>query len=134
MSRKELSINKEYTGFLAHYDDGRIIKEQEDFYSKKFKKKCATNWAEIDKKRLVALELVWKGKSKAKIEKQNPTDSHRGDLSPDQWFFSQYGYMDMAKRNITVVARNIGWIKDGIINVTSVNEDTGTITMSTRAR
>lgn len=136
MSPKESSINshKEYTGFLAHYDDGRVIKERENYHSKKLKRKCATNWLEINKDKLTALELVWHGQSKAKIEKECPKESDRGTLKPSQWFFSHYGYMDLSKRQIVVVARNIGYVKDGVVNMISVNELTGVVTYKTRAR
>jgi len=121
------TTNSDYTGFIAHYDNGRSIKERENFYSSKLKKKCATNWQEIDRTRLVALELVWHGQSKATVQK--PPDP----FTPDQWFFSHSGCMNMNSRKIIVVSRNIGYVKDGIVHITSVMEDTGIIRIWTRA-
>ena len=101
------------------------------FYSKKLKKKCGTNWAEIDKEKLFSLELVWKGQTKIKIEKPS-CSVHKNDLNPEDWFFSQNGYMDMGTRKIIVLARNIGFKEDGHIFITSVFEKSGDIRKSIR--
>lgn len=124
--------NKKFTGFIAYYNNGARVYEKENFFSKKLDKKCATNWAEIDKKRLSALELVWNGKSKIKIKKES--DSFHEELSPKDWFFSQNGYLDMGSRKVIVLARNIGYIKDNLIHITSVIENTGDIRKSIRSK
>jgi len=123
-----------YTGFVAHYTNGRVVYERENYDSKKLKKKCATNWAEIDRNKLVAMEMFWHGQLKARIEKDPSSDPNRKNiLGPSEWFFSQKGYFDMGTRKITVVARNIGYVQDGIIHITSVVEKTGTVQMYDRA-
>lgn len=129
------NLKTEFTGFIAYYDDGKVIKERENFQSKKLNKKLATNWAEINKNKLIALELVWKNQTKVRIDKIPPkeTQAPYKDIKADEWFFSQKGYVDMGSRDIVVIARNIGYIKDGIINITSVDEKTGIIKMYSRA-
>lgn len=131
MPRKE----DKFTGFIAHYDGGRVIKEKENFFSKKLNKKCATNWAEINKKKLKTLELSWKGIIKARIDRDpaNKSDAPYKHLTPDQWFFSQSGFLDLSTKKVVVVSRNIGYVLDGIIHITSVNEDNGLIRIHNRA-
>ena len=129
------NLKKEFTGFVAYYDDGKVIKERENFQSKKLNRKLATNWAEINKNKLIALELQWKNQVKARIDKVPPkkAEAPYKVLKPSDWFFSQKGYIDMGSRQIVIIARNIGYIKDDIINITSVDEKTGIIKMYSRA-
>lgn len=130
MPQKE---NKNFTGFIAYYEDGRAIKEKENFFSKKLKKQCATSWAEINKKKLKTMTLYWKGQLKASIER-DPQDKGAPytHLNPDQWFFSQSGYLDLSTRKVAVVSRNIGYILNGIIHITSVNEQNGIVRIHSR--
>jgi len=132
MRRKE----NNFTGFIAHYNNGTSIKEKENFFSKKLNKQCATNWAEINKEKLISMELYWKGEFKAKILKipEKKDDVPYTILNPDQWFFSHSGYMDMNTRTIKVVSRNIGYVYNGIIYITSVNENVGNIRIHSRAQ
>lgn len=126
MSRKEGNSRKNFTGFVAYYDDGRKLREKEN-YTDKSGKDCATNWSEVKKDKLVALELLWNGKSKIKISKDEYPS-----IKPEDWFFSQLGYQDMSKREIVVIARNIGFIKEGILQVFTIDENTGNLRISTR--
>lgn len=121
-----------FTGFVAHYENGRKLYEKENYFSKKLNKKCATNWAEIDKSRLVKLELFWNGDLKAAVSKK-PLKGKPLELSASDWFFSQKGYIDMGTKKMLVIARNIGYIEDGIAHITSVVEQTGIIQKYSRA-
>lgn len=123
MSQKE---NK-FTGFVAYYSNGKKIKEKENYLSKKLGKKMATNWAEIDKEKLSALELMWNGESKIKIDKKDYPH-----ITPNDWFFSQTGVFDMDKQKVIVVGRNIGYRKEDIIQVYTVIEDIGILKSSVR--
>ena len=122
-----------FTGFIAHYENGAKVYEREDYHSKKLNKKCATNWAEIDKEKLVSLQLVWKGQIKVTIDKESGS-AHRSVLKAEDWFFSQNGYMDMGTRKIVVLSRNVGFIEDNNIYITSVLEETGDIRKSIRVK
>ncbi len=134
MSPKEYpgKDKKPFTGLLAYYDNGKIIKERENYFSTKLNKECATNWGEIDKSKLVALELVWQGSSKIRIDK-TPADKSHHILEPSDWFFSQNGYSDMGSRSISVVARNIGYVENSILTIFKVLEESGVLQISSRA-
>lgn len=134
MPRKsgKTKVKDSFTGFVAHYENGRQLYEKENYFSKKLNKKCATNWAEIDKSRLVKLELFWNGTLKAGISKK-PFKDKPFELSPSDWFFSQKGYIDMGTKKMLVIARNIGYIHEGVIHITSVVEKTGIIQKHSRA-
>jgi hypothetical protein len=127
MPPKEKRVSNSFTGLFAYYENGTIIEEKNNYYSTKFKKTCATNWAEIDKSQLIALELFWKGSSKIKISKEEYPD-----IKPEDWFFSHYGYFDMKDRKTLVIARNIGIKLKDHIKVYSVDENTGNIKIETR--
>lgn len=118
-----------FTGFVAHYNNDILVKEKENYFSKKLNKNCATNWAEIDKTRLVALELLWQGQSKIKIDKKDYPH-----IKPEDWFFTHSGMYNMKNRNISVISRNIGFKKDNITQVYSVDEETGILRTSIRGR
>jgi len=124
MPQKE---NNKFVGFIAHYDNNKTIVEKENFYSKKLDKKCATNWTEIDKNKLIALELIWQGKSIIKIDKKNYPY-----IKPEDWFFTQTGIYNIKDKKIKVLARNIGYKKDKITQVYSVEEETGILRSSVR--
>lgn len=131
---EKLKSRRPYTGFIAYYGENKVIKEREDFFSKKLDKKCATNWAEIDKEKLTKLELIWNDQPKGFISKTPVKNSFNTShtLSPQNWFFSQKGYYDLGNRNIIVVARNIGYIENGIINILSVVEQSGIVQIYSR--
>lgn len=124
----------DFTGFLATYSDG-VVYEKESFYSSKLKKHCATNWDEINKDKLVSLELYWRGVPKVKVCKNPDPKENLGytELEASQWFFSQTGSLDMAGHKVKVVSRNIGYKLNGICHISSVMEDTGVIRMHSRA-
>ena len=128
MYQREEIKDKPFTGFVAYYNDGKVIHERENFFSDKLKKQCATSWAELCLEKLVALELVWKDASKIKL-----TKDEYPFLKASDWYFSQTGYMDMSSRKIIVISRNIGYVKDGIINIYSVAENTGIVKSAQRA-
>jgi hypothetical protein len=134
MSLKELKDRRPFTGFVAYYNDGKIIKERENFDSKVLSKKCATNWAEIDREKLIKLELVWENQPKGFITRAPTENSFNTSytLNPQDWFFSQKGYYDLGDRHVVVVARNIGYVTDGIINILSVVEKSGVVHMYRR--
>ncbi len=125
MPQREL---KKFNGFVAWYNDGKIEQEREDYFSKTLNKQCSTNWAEINKDKLTTLELIWQNDSKIKIDiKDYP------HIKPSDWFFSQTAYFDMKFRKKVLVSRNIGYKKDNIIQVYSVEEGTGVLSSSLRA-
>jgi hypothetical protein len=125
MLQKELKNN--FTGFIAHYNNGKSVKEKEDYFSKLLKKVCATNWAEVDKEKLVALELVWKNQSKININiKDYP------HIKPSDWFFTQTAFFEMKSRKTVIISRNIGYKKDNITQVYSVEESNGKLVSSVR--
>jgi len=126
MSPREGNSRKSFTGFIAYYDDGRKLREKEN-YTDSNGKNHATNWFEIKKDKLVALELLWRGESKISIAKDEYPF-----IKADDWFFSQLGYQDMSNREIKVIARNIGYVKDGILQIFTVDEDNGNLRISTR--
>lgn len=120
------------TGFVVIYGDGSKIYEKENYFSKKLNKKCATNWAEIDKSKISSLQIYWRGELKETIQKA-PSDTHAKELGANDWFFSHKGYMDMATRKVKVISRNIGFIENNILYIISVMEETGEVLRSTRA-
>jgi len=124
MYQKEVN---NFTGFLATYDSGTVVKEIENFFSSKRNSKSRTNWLDVDKSKLVRLELYWKGIPTISIDK-----SDHPHLTPEDWFFSHTGYMDIHERDISILSRNIGFKKDGLINVFSVMEKDGLVRTSTR--
>jgi hypothetical protein len=112
-----------------------VIHEREDFFSDKLSRKCATNWAEIDRDRLSALELSWHGAVKSRIDKIPTSASfnvHK-TMAPADWFFSQKGYFDMSTKKVVVIARNIGYRENGTLHIASVFEETGIIRIYDRA-
>jgi hypothetical protein len=129
MPLKSLENRKFHNGFIAYYSDGKVIKERENFFSKVLNKKCSTNWAEIDKSKLVKLELVWQNQVKGYITCTPHPDAFntKYTLSPQDWFFSHNGYFDLGSKSIVVVARNIGYTENGYTNILSVAEQTGII-------
>lgn len=127
-----LKRDKDITGFVVIYVDGTKIVEKENYFSRKLNKKCATNWAEIDKSKIASLQLYWRGELKETIQK-SPSDTHSNELEARDWFFSHKGYMDMASRSVKIISRNIGYIQDNIIHITSVMEETGELLRSIRA-
>lgn len=135
MLQKEEKKRIDFTGFVATYSNGRVVYERENFYSRKLKKQCATSWDEIDKNRLVSLELQWHGEPKVKVDKIPDPKENLGynELGPTQWFFSQSGSLDMANHKVLVVSRNIGYKVNGTCHISSVMEDTGVIRMHSRA-
>lgn len=122
---------KIFTGFVVTYDNGNHVYEKENYFSKKLNKKCATNWAEIDKSQISSIELFWKGKSKAIISKV-PSDIHEKELKAKDWFFSHKGYLEMTPQKVVIISRNIGYIEDNILYITSILEQTGEIQKSIR--
>ena len=123
---KQVSINN-FTGFIAHYKDGRKVREKEDYFNKKLNKKCATNWAEINKDLLVAIELLWDGKSRIKITKEEYPHINSKD-----WLFFQTGYFDLKSKGVTVLGRSIGFIKDDMENIFSIDETNGILKIFSR--
>jgi hypothetical protein len=131
--RGELQRDRnQFTGFVAVCDNELKIYEKESYFSKKLNKKCATNWVEIDKNKITSLELHWNGVCKVKIDK-TPSDTHKKELMAKDWFFSHQGCLDMGTRKIKILSRNIGYIEDNILYITSVVEDTGEVYRSIRA-
>lgn len=126
-----LKRDKDITGFVVTYEDGTRIVEKENYFSKRLDKKCATNWAEIDKSKIASLQLYWRGELMETIQK-SPSETHSNELEAKDWFFSHKGYMDMASRSVKIISRNIGYTENNIIHITSVMEDTGEILRSTR--
>lgn len=116
-----------FTGFVAHYGSKKTVLEKEDYLDKKTGQKKATNWSEIDKSKLTALELMWRGESKIKIDKKDYPH-----IGPGDWFFTQTAYFDMTKQKIIVVGRNIGYKKDGVLQVYTVIEENGILKSSVR--
>jgi hypothetical protein len=105
--------------------------EKNNYFSENLNKRLATNWVEIPKDSVVALELYWKGTSAVKVALQ---DIPHG--KPDNWYFSHTGAVDLtSKDNVPkVLSRNIGYEKEGIINIYKVKEDDGTVTFESRRK
>lgn len=116
-----------FTGLVAHYSEGSTVEEKNYFYSEKLQKRCATNWAELDLDQVVALELYFNGVSKVKVSKtENP------DIGPQDWFFSHTGIADMTGGDPKTIQRNIGYKKDGLLYVSSVDEENGSVKVDIR--
>jgi len=127
-----LSTSKTFTGFVVHNIDGISILEKENYFSKKLNKKCSTNWAEIDKSKVSAVELHWKGECMARIDR-SPSDAHKNELTAKDWFFSHHGYLDMSiVGKINIISRNIGFIEGSILHIISVLESNGEVIRSIR--
>lgn len=117
---RQREFNK-FTGFIAYYNNGKFVREKENYLSQTLHKTCATNWAEIDKEQLIALELHWNGQSIVRVDKAN-----NPDITSNDWFFTQSAIFDMTNKKLVVLDRNIGYTKkDGTTQVYSVNEATG---------
>lgn len=116
-----------FTGFVAYYGEKKAIREKENYLDKSTNQKKATNWSEIDKNRLTSLELVWNDASKIRIDKKD-----HPDIKPEDWFFSQHAFHDMANQELSIVKRNIGYKKDGVLQVYSVDEKTGILNSGLR--
>ena len=118
-------------GLVAHLMDGSSVLEKNNYYSDTLQKRLATNWAEIPKDLIAALELLWKGTSILKLRAQDIPD---GGI--DSWCFSHTGAIDLANGNNTpiIVSRNIGYEKDGIVTMYRVNEETGTLSFDSRRK
>jgi len=126
MPQKE---NNKFTGFVAYYSDGNKVEEKNNYISKKAGCKKSTNWHEVDRDKITALELFWNGESKIKIDK-----SDYPYLSPGDWFFSHYGCLNMSTHETTVVSRNIGFIKEDTLTVYCVLEESGVVKVEHRPR
>jgi hypothetical protein len=124
-----LSVSNNFTGFIATYFDGTVVEERLNVSGNKLERKCRTNWYEVDKEKLKKLELYWVGTLRASIDKEDhPTLSH------DDWYFSHTGYMDMKDRKVKVLTRNIGYKENGLLTILSVDEESGTLKVDTRAK
>lgn len=133
MPQKEQKENDNFSGFIAVYQNGKEVREKENYFSKKLDKKCATNWSEINKDKLVALRILWHGQEKMVIDKYPKNKEARyKELEPGDWFFSQSGIFDLSTHSIKVISRNIGFKKDGMYTIYSVEEDTGILKISYR--
>lgn len=130
--RGELQNTSNFTGFIVTYENGSKIYEKNDYFSKMLNKKCATNWAEIDKSKIASLELHWEGVCKATINKAPSPDTHSNELTAKDWFFSHRGYLDMGVRKVVILSRNIGYVENGILYLISVIQKTGEVTRSMR--
>jgi hypothetical protein len=126
MPQKE---DEKFTGFVAYYDNGNTVKERNNYLCAKTSNVKSTNWSEIDKERLVALELFWNGESKIKIDK-----IRYPDLKPSDWYFSHLGSLDMNSHKTIVVSRNIGFIKDELLTVFCVQEQSGVVKIDNRPK
>lgn len=128
MSQNENQNRSTFTGFIVHYEDGRKVREKENFFSQTLKKVCATNWTEINKELIIKIELYWNGEKKIDVTKEEFPN-----IKADDWYFSHRGCYDMSSRQIKILSRNIGYREKGLLNIFSVMEDTGEIRISTRA-
>lgn len=123
------NVPDSFTGFLATYDDGSFEIERENYHSEKLHRPMATSWPEIDRTRLVRLDLYWRGKKMASVSK-----NEHPHMTADDWFFSQTGYMDIQRNSVRVISRNIGYKgDDGLLYITSVYEANGATKGSVRA-
>lgn len=120
-----------HTGFVVIYDDDSKVFEINDYYNKRLKRKCATNWVDIDKNRIKTLQLYWCGDLKVQINKSSP-DVHKNILEAEDWFFSHKGYFDTSENKIKIISRNIGYKEDNLLYVYSVMEDTGEVIANVR--
>ena len=127
MPRREKRDDK-FTGFIAYTKEGYEIREKELFYSKRFKKNLATNWDEINKDSLIKLELHWRNNFKVDVSTEEFPF-----IKPDDWYFSHSGAMDLKTRKVQIVSRNIGYKKDGILQIFSVYEASGIVRIHSRA-
>lgn len=120
-------MTNNFTGLLVQYEDGTRIEEKNYFYSDKLKKECATNWAEINLDKIESLELHHSGFLKVKISKKD-----HPYITPSDWFFSHTGIADMGKTKPKTISRNIGYKKESLLYVSSVEEETGTLSVNIR--
>jgi hypothetical protein len=114
-------MRDDFTGLVAHYDDGTVVEEKNYFFNERLNKRCATNWSEIDLNKVTTLELYFKGVSKAKISKEDYPE-----ITPQDWVFYHTGVSDLTG-DPTTICRNIGYKKDGLVYVSSVDEQSGAL-------
>jgi hypothetical protein len=130
MSLKEGKENKKnFTGFEVIYKNGKKIYEKNNYYSRKLKKKCATNWREIEKEKIKSLRLYWNGEIKVQIDKEN-NELHK-EIKSENWYFSHTGYFDTSINKIKIISRNIGYKEDNLLYLFKVMEDTGEVIFKT---
>lgn len=108
-----------FTGFIAYYKNGRIIKEKNFFFNNKLNRVCATNWYEIDKNQLIQLDLWWNGEKKERIKKH-----------PDiqNWIFYHTGQSD--SNGYSILSRSIGYSGPRGQYIASIDEKTGEYSVS----
>jgi hypothetical protein len=120
-------MSENLTGFLAKYKDGTTLEQKTFYFDEALNKECATNWHDVDKSKLSSLELFWKGSYKISVDlADNP------EMLPEDWFFSCTGTADISGSNPKIIARNIGFRKNGVLLVFTVDEETGNLHSSTR--
>lgn len=71
---------------------------------------------------------MWHDESKIRLSKEEYPS-----VKPGDWYFSHAGYLDMRSKKIVVVKRNIGYVKDGLLHMYSVDEKNGSLRGHVRA-
>ena len=120
---------KDHTGFVAYYESGMVVCEENTYFSKSSGRTKATNWSEVEKDKLVALELLWNGEIKARVDKVKYPH-----LTPSDWYFSHYGSLEMSTHKTQVVSRNIGYYKDSLLTLFRVEEKSGVLNVEHRSK
>jgi hypothetical protein len=107
---------------------GKVVWEKNNYWSDKQRKILATNWSEIDKDKIEAMALYWKGRLALYLTK--------AEHLPDKWVFSHTGMLQTGvSQNVQIVSRNIGFERGGIRYMFRVSEADGRLSSeSTRVQ
>ena len=107
-------------GFLVVYEDGSQVSEKNNFWSETLQRVSATNWHEVDQNRISRISLYWKGSLVISLDKK--------EVRPETWFFSHTGALQVSGGSkVTIVSRNIGFVREGRKYLYKVVEDTGAL-------
>lgn len=112
----------DFTGFIACYENGKYLKEENNFQDKDINKTCATNWHKVDKTYLSELEIWWHSKFKGRISKKNYPTLFK-------WVFYHTGISDFNK-GFSIYSRTIGCIDNSGEHLITVREISGTVIKS----
>jgi len=128
-SGENISIPDSFSGFVATYEDGVSVLEREGYHSEKTRRLMATSWPEVDTEKLASVTIYWNGQKKHTVSK-----SDHPHMKPQDWFFSQTGYMDIKRHTVLVVARNLGYRgNDNLLHIVSIQEEDGSLKGIVRA-
>jgi hypothetical protein len=109
-----------YTGFRVVLSGGKLITESQDSFCPSLGRVSATNWHTVPLNDIQELSLVHHGRIVVSIQA-----SEAGVQSPGDWYYSRSAVTESGNWKTTMVSRNIGYRKDGVLRIWKVHEDSG---------